>query len=97
MVVPPGQAGESLLRCWLSAGGVARQEAEVRARAEEVLEFLSLAPLRDELAENLSGDYLVLQFEIIDDDCRKIDLIACGHNGINLIKALETQLNGSSA
>jgi branched-chain amino acid transport system ATP-binding protein len=55
MVVPPGQAGESLLRCWLSAGGVARQEAEVRARAEEVLEFLSLAPLRHELAENLSG------------------------------------------
>jgi len=51
----------------------------------------------DKLAENLSGDYLVLQFEIIDDDCRKIDLIACGHNGINLIKALETQLNGSSA
>ena len=55
MVVPPDQAGESLLHCWLSAGGVARQEAEVRARAEEVLEFLSLAPLRDELAENLSG------------------------------------------
>jgi len=27
----------------------------VRGRAEEVLEFLSLAPLRDELAENLSG------------------------------------------
>ena len=55
MVVPPDQAGENLLRCWLSAGGVARQEAEVRARAEEVLEFLSLSPLRDELAENLSG------------------------------------------
>jgi tRNA threonylcarbamoyladenosine biosynthesis protein TsaE len=51
----------------------------------------------DKLTENLSGDYLVLQFEIIDDDCRKIDLIAYGHNGLNLIKALETQLNGSSA
>jgi branched-chain amino acid transport system ATP-binding protein len=55
MVVPPGQSGENLLHCWLSAGKVARQEAEVHARAEEVLEFLSLAPLRDELAENLSG------------------------------------------
>ena len=44
MVVPPGQSGESLVHCWLSAGTVARQEAEVRARAEEVLEFLSLAP-----------------------------------------------------
>ena len=38
MVVPPGQSGESLLRCWLSAGGVARQEAEVRARAETVVD-----------------------------------------------------------
>ncbi len=55
MVVPPDQAGENLLRCWVSAGAVARQEAGVRARAEEVLEFLSLSPLRDELAENLSG------------------------------------------
>jgi len=55
MVVPSGQAGENLLSCWLSAGRVARQEAEVRTRAEEVLEFLSLAPLRDQLAENLSG------------------------------------------
>ena len=44
----------------------------------------------DKLAHNLSGDYLVLQFEIIDDDYRKINLIAYGHNGINLIKALET-------
>jgi len=49
----------------------------------------------EKLAENLSGDCLVLQFEIIDDDCRKIELIAYGHNGINLIKALATQLNGS--
>jgi len=55
MVVPPDQTGESLLRCWLSAGGVARQETEIRARAEEVLEFLSLSHLSDELAEILSG------------------------------------------
>ena len=51
----------------------------------------------DKLVEDLSGSYLVLQFEIIDDNCRKIDLIAYGHFGTNLIKALETQLNGSSA
>jgi branched-chain amino acid transport system ATP-binding protein len=55
MVVPPDQAGENLLRCWLSAGEVARQEIQVRSRAEEVLEFLSLSHLRDELAEVLSG------------------------------------------
>ncbi|CAB1063357.1 tRNA threonylcarbamoyladenosine biosynthesis protein TsaE [Olavius sp. associated proteobacterium Delta 1] len=46
----------------------------------------------DKLADKLSGDYLVLQFEIIIDDYRKIKLIAYGHNGINLIKALETSM-----
>jgi tRNA threonylcarbamoyladenosine biosynthesis protein TsaE len=46
----------------------------------------------DKLANNLSGDYLVLQFEIIGDDHRKINLIAYGHNEINLIKALQAQL-----
>jgi tRNA threonylcarbamoyladenosine biosynthesis protein TsaE len=50
----------------------------------------------DKLAHNLSGDYLVLQYEIIDDDCREIKLIAYGQNGINLIKALEAQLNTGS-
>jgi tRNA threonylcarbamoyladenosine biosynthesis protein TsaE len=50
----------------------------------------------DKLAHTLSGDYLVLQYEIIDDDCREINLIAYGQNGINLIKALEAQLNAGS-
>ena len=47
----------------------------------------------DKLGDNLAGDFLVLQFEIIDEDCRKINLIAYGHNGFNLIKALEMQMN----
>jgi tRNA A37 threonylcarbamoyladenosine biosynthesis protein TsaE len=47
----------------------------------------------DKLANNLSGDYLVLQFEIIGDDHRKINLIAYGHNEINLIKALEASMS----
>ena len=55
MVVPQEQVGENLFRTWFSARSVARREREVRERAEEVLEFLSLAPLCNELAENLSG------------------------------------------
>ena len=43
----------------------------------------------DKLGDDLAGAYLVLQFEIIDEDCRKIGLIAYGHNGINLIRALD--------
>ena len=46
----------------------------------------------DKMVESLAGDYLTLQFEIIDDDCRKINLIAYGHNGNILIKALETRM-----
>jgi tRNA threonylcarbamoyladenosine biosynthesis protein TsaE len=47
----------------------------------------------DKLGDKLTGDNLVLQFEIIDDDRRKIELIAYGHNGINLIKTLESSMN----
>ena len=55
MVVPPGQPGEILARNWLTPGAVAAREHAVRARAEEALEFLTLAALRDELAGTLSG------------------------------------------
>ena len=55
MVVPAEQPGESLFRSWFVRDRVLRREDEVRARAEDTLEFLSLSHLRDELAENLSG------------------------------------------
>jgi branched-chain amino acid transport system ATP-binding protein len=55
MVVPPDQAGESLWAAWLRWGAVRRQDAEVRRKAEEVLGFLNLSPLKFELAGNLSG------------------------------------------
>ena len=55
MVVPPSQAGENLLQTWFRWGTVRRQEGEVRDRAEDVLEFLSLDHLADERAANLSG------------------------------------------
>lgn len=55
MVVPEEQTGEKLFLGLFSPGAVARREAEVRKRAEETLEFLTLTHLRDELAQNLSG------------------------------------------
>ncbi len=45
----------------------------------------------DKLADNLADNYLSMQFEIIDDEHRKINLIAYGQNAISLIKALEVQ------
>ena len=55
MMVPGGQAGESLVSSWFKWGEVQAQEREVRKKADEVLEFLNLTHLTDELAGNLSG------------------------------------------
>jgi branched-chain amino acid transport system ATP-binding protein len=55
MVVPSGQSGERLFQSWFNRAGVAAREREVRALAEDALEFLSLTHIRDELAQNLSG------------------------------------------
>ena len=55
MVVPPGQSGENLRAAWLKPGLVRREEEGIRARAEEVLDFLGLSHVRDEPAGNLSG------------------------------------------
>jgi branched-chain amino acid transport system ATP-binding protein len=55
MMVPPAQAGENLFNAWLKPGLVREQEAEVRRRALEVIEFIGLRQVRNELAGNLSG------------------------------------------
>ena len=46
----------------------------------------------DRLVENFSADYLSMYFEIIDDEMRRLDLIAYGQIGIDLIKTLESQI-----
>ena len=55
MAVPARQPGERLWPVWLAPRQVAGREREVRAQAEDTLEFLTLWGLRDELAMNLSG------------------------------------------
>jgi len=55
MMVPPRQSGESLLGTWLRPGQVRAEEEAVRARADEVIGFLQLEAVADELAGNLSG------------------------------------------
>ena len=55
--------------------------------------FYDQAVLAIEWAEKMSDDlpaeHLTMIFEIADNDCRKISLIAYGHNAVNLIKTLE--------
>lgn len=55
MMVPPQQAGENLFEAWFKPARVNRQEAEVKRRALEVIDFIGLYHVRNELAGNLSG------------------------------------------
>lgn len=55
MMVPPEQAGEGLLDAWFAPTRVREQEAKIRARAKDVVEFLNLDAVIEEPAGNLSG------------------------------------------
>ena len=55
MMVPPNQAGESLLNTWFQPSLVRANEKEARAKADEVIEFLEIEHVADEFAGNLSG------------------------------------------
>ena len=55
MMVPGAQAGETLWNAWFKGAAVRSQEAEVARKADEVIEFLEISHVADELAGNLSG------------------------------------------
>ncbi|MDP6029264.1 MAG: ABC transporter ATP-binding protein, partial [Arenicellales bacterium] len=55
MMVPNGQSGESLVATWLRPGQVVAEETVIRERADEVVDFLQLSSVVNELAGNLSG------------------------------------------
>lgn len=55
MMVPPRQTGESLLGTWLQSNQVRAEEEAVRAKADDVIRFLEIGHVADELAGNLSG------------------------------------------
>ena len=55
MMVPPNQAGESLLNTWFKPSLVKAHEEEIRSKADEVIRFLELEQVADEFAGNLSG------------------------------------------
>ena len=55
MMVPPHQFGENLIYAWFKNTLVKKQEEEIRVKAVEVIDFLNLKHLTQELAGNLSG------------------------------------------
>ena len=55
MLVPGGQTGERLLNTWLRRARIRDEERALRAKADEVLDFLTISHVADEKAGNLSG------------------------------------------
>lgn len=54
MIVPGAQSGERFWNAWFRPGSVRRDEALIARRAREILEFVELIHLENELAANLS-------------------------------------------
>lgn len=55
MMVSANQYGENLIHAWFNNSLVKKQEEKIRAKAIDVIEFLNLKHLTQELAGNLSG------------------------------------------
>ncbi|MFT5629593.1 MAG: branched-chain amino acid transport system ATP-binding protein [Gammaproteobacteria bacterium] len=55
MMVPGAQSGETLWNAWFGRKRIADEERALLAKADEVLEFLTIDHLKDEKAGNLSG------------------------------------------
>ncbi|SIN91456.1 ABC transporter ATP-binding protein [Vannielia litorea] len=55
MMVPGGQTGEALWNTWFGRKRIAEEERALRAKADEVLEFLTISHLADHKAGQVSG------------------------------------------
>ncbi|MDH2326308.1 ABC transporter ATP-binding protein [Cereibacter sp. SYSU M97828] len=55
MMVPAKQSGETLWNAWFRRGRIAAEERALREKADEVLDFLTISHIANELAGNISG------------------------------------------
>ena len=55
MMVPSEQSGESLTKAWFKSTKVREEETLIREKATEVIKFLNMSHVSQELAGNLSG------------------------------------------
>ncbi|ABD55081.1 ABC transporter ATP-binding protein [Jannaschia sp. CCS1] len=55
MMVPEGQSGETLWNTWFGRKRIADEERALKAKADEVLEFLTVEHLADQPAGQISG------------------------------------------
>ena len=84
MVVAADQPGESLLTTWFRPMLVASRDAEVRKKASDVIDFLKLGHVKNELAGNLSGGQKKLlelgRTMMVDAKAVLLDEVAAGVN-----------------
>lgn len=84
MMVPPRQPGESLLTTWLMPDKVKAADRSVRQKALDVIDFLKLGHVRNELAGNLSGGQKKLlelgRTMMVDAKVVLLDEVAAGVN-----------------
>jgi branched-chain amino acid transport system ATP-binding protein len=84
MMVPGDQPGESLLGAWLRPFRTRDREVEVRKKALDVIDFLKLGHVRNELAGNLSGGQKKLlelgRTMMVDARVVLLDEVAAGVN-----------------
>ncbi|KTQ95146.1 branched-chain amino acid ABC transporter ATPase [Aureimonas ureilytica] len=84
MMVPEGQPGENLFDAWFRGRKVREFERGVRERAEEVVDFLQIGHVQNELAGNLSGGQKKLvelgRTMMVDAKVVLLDEIAAGVN-----------------
>jgi len=84
MMVPGHQPGENIISAWFRPSLVRDRETEVKARANEVIDFLSISHIKNELAGNLSGGQKKLlelgRTMMIDARIVLLDEVAAGVN-----------------
>ncbi len=93
MMVPAAQSGENIVSAWLQPGRVAQEETQVRRKAEEVLDFLKITHVKNELAGNLSGGQKKLlelgRTMMVDAKVVLLDEIAAGVNKTLLLDLVD--------
>jgi branched-chain amino acid transport system ATP-binding protein len=84
MMVPGDQPGESLWQTWTNPGVVGTADRAVRQKAQDVIDFLKLGHVKNELAGNLSGGQKKLlelgRTMMVDAKVVLLDEVAAGVN-----------------
>ena len=95
MMVPGNQSGENLVNALFKPGIVRNEELKVKEKALEVIEFLNLTHLSNELAGNLSGGQKKLlelgRTMMVDAKLVLLDEVGAGVNR-TLLKDLGTAI-----